>query len=284
MENILAQVAEKVQDLLEDAKVYGKTVIKNNDTVMPGIVIGSEDSDEIHVRTCYYIDRMVNAGMDVDTMAETIVWMYKRDTEVPVPYVKNCVSNHETKNNLSVKIVNKRMNAERLKNIPYKTFLDFAVLVEVRVNIGDAWGSVTVDNEQIERWGMTFEEVFAIAFRNFHFETSTVCNIAESDLLKDLAGEPVLPMYIITNKDGCNGAVHMMNAGIFHEIAAKENDDILVLPSSVHEVFAIPARMAGGDFEAHNLMVRDINAAILAPEDVLSDHVYLYKRSGEWVY
>ena len=51
--------------------------------------------------------------------------------------------------------------------------------------------------------------------------------------------------------------------------------DYYVLPSSVHEVMIVPD---DGGFDSGELeeMVREINATQVAPEEVLSDHIYYY--------
>ena len=51
--------------------------------------------------------------------------------------------------------------------------------------------------------------------------------------------------------------------------------DFFILPSSVHEVILLPTKTkdAMGELSA---MVKEINAAEIAREDILSDHAYYY--------
>ena len=51
--------------------------------------------------------------------------------------------------------------------------------------------------------------------------------------------------------------------------------DLLILPSSVHEVLVIPD--AGwDDYEELNAMVRAVNRDMVSKEEQLSDHIYRY--------
>ena len=53
--------------------------------------------------------------------------------------------------------------------------------------------------------------------------------------------------------------------------------DYYVLPSSVHEVIIVPFS-PGLDSRELDEMVREINVTQVAAEEVLSSHVYLFKR------
>ena len=52
--------------------------------------------------------------------------------------------------------------------------------------------------------------------------------------------------------------------------------DFYILPSSVHEMILIP--LFTDDMESLSQMVKEVNATQLKPEDVLSDHAYVYRR------
>jgi hypothetical protein len=54
-------------------------------------------------------------------------------------------------------------------------------------------------------------------------------------------------------------------------------EDYFVLPSSIHEVIVVP-ESKGLDAEEMCKMVKEINETQVAPEEVLSDHAYFYRR------
>ena len=84
-------------------------------------------------------------------------------------------------------------------------------------------------------------------------------------------------IYIMTNKKGLNGFAAVLYPGALKSAADMAGRDLYVLPSSVHEAILIPAGCFTG---AHGLseMVREVNAACVAEEEVVSDSVYFYDR------
>ena len=58
--------------------------------------------------------------------------------------------------------------------------------------------------------------------------------------------------------------------------------DFWILPSSIHEVVLLPDGKYGEKAEELAVIVKDINDTQLAPEEILSYHVYRYSRlTGE---
>lgn len=60
-------------------------------------------------------------------------------------------------------------------------------------------------------------------------------------------------------------------------MAEKLQGDLLILPSSIHEVLVIPDT-GWQDYEALNAMVRAVNREVVSREEQLSDHIYRYIR------
>ena len=82
-------------------------------------------------------------------------------------------------------------------------------------------------------------------------------------------------MYVLTNADKMNGANSILDAKTMEDISEKIGGDFYILPSSLHEVIILPdTPEMDKDYLEH--MVQDINAGQVAPEDKLSDHVYMY--------
>ena len=81
-------------------------------------------------------------------------------------------------------------------------------------------------------------------------------------------------MYVITNGDKVNGSAQMLNEHLMDQASARIGGDFYIIPSSIHEVLAVPVgRMEVDELEA---MVRDVNSTQVAKEDKLSDTVYAF--------
>lgn len=88
-------------------------------------------------------------------------------------------------------------------------------------------------------------------------------------------------MYILTNKFYINGASSIISDTIMRELSHKmKTEEIILFPSSVHEMIAIPW-MEDMSFEFMINMVKDSNHMVVAEEDVLTDSVYIW-RSGRF--
>ena len=58
------------------------------------------------------------------------------------------------------------------------------------------------------------------------------------------------------------------------KLAMQLGSDLYILPSSVHEIIALPAVM--GDPAELARLVKEVNRDCVCPEERLSDHVYRY--------
>lgn len=85
------------------------------------------------------------------------------------------------------------------------------------------------------------------------------------------------PLYILTNKEKCFGAVSIAIPGEPERIADYLRSDYYVLPSSIHECLILPD---DGFYKTEflNELVRSVNTTQVDPAEVLSDHVYHYSR------
>lgn len=83
-------------------------------------------------------------------------------------------------------------------------------------------------------------------------------------------------MYVISNDRGINGAISMLYEDKLHSLAMELENDLYILPSSVHEVIAVSVDM-GEPYELAQ-MVSEINMDQVALEERLSNQVYHYDK------
>lgn len=86
------------------------------------------------------------------------------------------------------------------------------------------------------------------------------------------------------HRSGLYGAAVLGNWKLMQRIRS-EIGDFYVIPSSIHEVIAIPKALAEGPMGYDNSgdlenMVREANRTVLEPEDILSDRVYEFGEDG----
>lgn len=177
-------------------------------------------------------------------------------------------------------LVNAEKNMRCLVDMPHKDFLDMVAIYRVVVDSTESENvSFKVKKSLCDTLAITKEELDAAASRNTEKEGFCVKSIAS--IITEITGismpeeyDTDIPMFVITNPKRFNGAAAMLYNNCFGDLAEKFGDDLYILPSSIHEVIAIPV----GNREPDNLrdMVCLINASEVANDEVLSNNVYRY--------
>lgn len=171
--------------------------------------------------------------------------------------------------------------------MPHREFLDLAVMYMVVVESSDSGcASFLLRNGMLEAYGVTQEEIEEAAAKNTYNEGFEKLSMAQ--LMAQMTGcdmgltEEDNPMYVISNKNRQNGARAMMFTQMFEELAEKYDSDIYILPSSIHEIIAIPA-MAGMEENYLRNMVEEVNSTQVAEEERLSNSIYRFDRAEKRV-
>ena len=85
------------------------------------------------------------------------------------------------------------------------------------------------------------------------------------------------PMYVVTNKNKCLGAICMIFDKFMSAMADEIGEGFIILPSSVHEVILVPEK-DGAETERLKEIVAEVNAGHVEPQEVLSDNIYYYDK------
>ena len=93
-----------------------------------------------------------------------------------------------------------------------------------------------------------------------------------------VAREEDAGLYVITNSRSNRGASAVCCPGVLGEASELLGGDFYLLPSSIHEMIAVPAQLAGSG-ERLGGMVREINRTVLSEEEFLADTVYFYRAA-----
>ena len=92
-----------------------------------------------------------------------------------------------------------------------------------------------------------------------------------------------MPMWVVTNSKGVQGAATILNKEILTEIGKNfDSGNFAIIPSSVHECIVVPEERI--DAEALREMVCEVNRTELQADDILTDSVYLYKNGKVTMY
>lgn len=174
-------------------------------------------------------------------------------------------------------------NQELLKHIPHERILDLALYA--RWDFGNG-ASAALTDQGLAALHMTKEEALCKARKNTAKEASvrSLESIIEGMFLdsgmdEEMAASMAISrdstsMYVLTTREGYNGAGLLAAPDVLKEIHEKLGDDFYILPSSIHEVMILSKSHSPGTVEDLAQMVRTVNQSEVKPADRLSDQVY----------
>ena len=265
----------------EGSSVHLQTVRKINGVVLRGITITCKGGN---IMPTVYLDkfyRMYEEGATFEDVVTCFLREYER-AGIEGDFDIQFFSQYEkVKPCLGFKLLNYEMNRELLEQVPYKKYLDLAMVCFCDVKdkrIGH--GSILIKREHMDIWEVTEEQLMGDAMRNMPLlypADFMNMSVVLRELFRDPAGllDVELPMFVLTNKERINGAASLLYEGQLEQMANWIGEDFYVLPSSIHEVIIVP-KSKGMDEEYLSRLVNEINQEQLAREEILANHAYCY--------
>lgn len=296
-ENFLKEVRSSVQEKLPSGTtVKLHRILKNNGVVQDGLsftVPGISFAPTVYLNPYY---EEMKDGLPLSVITEQILLLYE-EQQFPAE-LECCLSDPDAiKDQVVYKLIGASGNEALLADVPHYRYLDLAVVFYLIVT-EDTLGQMTalVHNEHLKLWDVTKEQLLKFAEKNTPLRLPARIRpieevIMESEMaldaleLLDIPNElqeeltPVY-LYVLTNQSGINGAACLLYPDVLKNFAEKEEDDLLILPSSIHEVLLAPAKKALS-YSDLNEMVESINQSEVPTEDRLSGHIYRYSREQD---
>lgn len=290
-EAIVKELVGAVKEMAGNGySVTAQETTKNNGVKMLGIEI--RKPEETVVPRLYVdgiVDRVEDGFMTVEDAAKKVFEMYQNSETPEIEMnVEKLIDRKFILDHVEYQLVNAEGNAEKLKDIPGKKIADLVAIYRVVVSAGeDGVMSYVLTKAILDRSGISFEELDEAAKKNTEKSGFSVRTMSE--VMCELMGvnvgqeieEPDGPqMYVLTNARKLHGANIMLYKEYLEIAAEKMNGDFYIIPSSIHELIAVPVSAQG--LEELREMVKAANDNQLAPEEILGYEVYRYNReTGE---
>lgn len=190
---------------------------------------------------------------------------------------------------LSFKLINTEMNREYLQNIPHREYLDMSVIYISTMQDGM---NAIMNNSIMEVFDITEQELFENAYNNTKSDTQIyemkdlmqslllggeIQNLLEDDSFIDDGQE--MKLFVMTNSEKLFGAGTVLISEHLQFLAEKLNDDLYIIPSSLHECLILPK----SSMEAKNVadMIYEVNMFEVDMKDRLSNNVYSFTRGDD---
>lgn len=293
-ETFLTTIHSLVQEKLEGrAEVSLRRVLKNNGLLLDGLSISSPSSafsPTVYLNSYYNEEE---EGLSLPVIAEQILLLYEEENGLPSELAQQLKDFEKIRDRIAYKLINAEDNAVLLSEVPHFRYLDLAVVFYIIVSESDD-GQMTalIHNEHLGMWNVTREDLSDFAEKNMAALLpcritpieDAILAIDEEELpggVYELSGEETdlfpVNLYVLSNERGINGAACLLYRDVLKNFAEQVGDDLVILPSSIHEVLLAPSKKALS-YDELNEMVYYINRSEVPMEDRLSDHIYYYSR------
>lgn len=250
----------EIMDNCRNNGSYVAITLRNGSNVCPVFNIGDETEDPID-----FADRIISfVPMPIDTSMLSVIMSDKEEVLRRSIYI----------------LVNTKLNENRdtLVRKPINDTLE----IQYKIDVSDVTegGTVALDRVNLEKLGITEEELYSHAYENTvnkcPYELKSI-----SSLIGDLIGfdDVISPvMYVLTNSIRTFGASTILYKGIKEVLDNVVSPDHILIPSSIHEWIVVQSYL--GDKDILQGMIREVNGSVLNPEDVLSDRPYKLLSDG----
>ncbi|MCD7739452.1 MAG: DUF5688 family protein [Lachnospiraceae bacterium] len=265
---------------------------KLNGQLWWGLLMEREDcacSPVIYLENVY---EDFHQGESMEEIAKKLWLIYKEEAKEVTGVLKGNVSDMESfekaSEKLFVRIFHREQNQELLEQAPFVSILDLAMTVYYLVEQADTGvrGTIMIQKEHVQSWGVTWEAVFRKAAAN-SLEQGGICWNTVEEVLDH---RPLLPfpqplsrsgsgLHVLSSRTGVWGAVVAFLPGTGRKLYEALGEEFYLLPSSIHEVLFVPVSRVTCR-ELLGRTVRDVNRYEMPREEILSDNVYFY-RSDE---
>ena len=274
-----------------DAQVKIFPVVKNNDLKLDSLIIrmpGEIITPSIYLNP--YYERYLGGAPMADIVSD-IAFTYEANRSAVNIDPELLHDFSRAKELITFRLINTAGNRELLGDVPHYEYMDLSIVFCITLlNMGNDGlsGTVLVHNCHTEKWGVTCQQLFELAYENtprlLPYElvplssAADITKAGEEDSWPEDLFSSSSPACVLTNSRRSFGAAYMLYNDILARSSCMCGDDIYILPSSIHEVILVPASFCPS---AHYLrsIVQEINATEVPADEVLSDNVYFYSRS-----
>lgn len=227
-------------------------------------------------------------GSSVKDVANSILKAYFHAVSLPMSFdTASFTDLSYIKGRLYVRLINRHLNAELLRDVPHVPFLDdFAVTVHCLVeHSGKVNADFLVHNGFLPIWGIDRETLFSLALgntrKNSGIELMSINNVIGMQDSPMTADTHQNLLWVLTNREKIFGASAVLFDDVLRDFAEKYGNFYVVF-SSVHEVLFFPAP-DNSDMDAITKMNQEVNAAQVHENEILGTKAYYYCKNRGFV-
>ncbi len=263
-------------------RVIMQPVKKNNSVFLDALIIQNEKSN---ISPSIYLNGffdLIKDGKPYDDILKDIINVYET-YKTDLSFDTSRLLDFEyMKGKIAFKLINLNKNLELLDEVPFVRFLDLAIVFYYHIeNMAGETGSILITDEMLSCLGIDLDTLYETALFNtpglFPYTSRTISEVLASYLGN---GTPCLPpdplkMYVLSNNSCTFGACAILYPGLLEKLSEKIGENLIILPSSIHEIIYLPESEVS-DINDINELIVSVNETEVSASEYLSDHCYFY--------
>ncbi|MBA4688608.1 MAG: hypothetical protein H2184_15765 [Candidatus Galacturonibacter soehngenii] len=289
-EEFFEKVRSEVELNLKGHTVKLNRVTKQGDLVLNGLVIFDEFKETNVSPTIYlddYYNKLTKGSMTTSSIVTDVVSIWKMNKNVKVD-----MNDLKDTSKMYLKVLNKDLSSEYLQDKLVKEIKNTNLVLVPYIEIPkfikkNGTSTVTLTKKFIYSLGINEEEIFDIAMNNCKCNIKCVANSVIDTLTSfskpssiNIPKEP--GMVLITNDRILYGAAIIFFSDILKQIAELWENDLIIIPSSVHEVIVLPLTKDVEREELKNIIEEAISECVTVDE-ILDNVPYRYLREKDCI-
>lgn len=274
--SVLPETGAKLDVCIQDVK-------KNNNVILKGLIIRKANEQITPTIYLEHFYEMYEYTKDFEEVLDSIATAYQNGCNKRLPGFDISIL---TEDKVIGQLVRTEGNDNLLRDIPSVQILNgrFSVIFRYRLSVGGDNASILITDSIAEMKGLTVDRLYELACYNTS-EYQKMELLPIEDVLAGMMGmdKPMgfgLNLYVLGNASRYYGAFMVLRPDVQQELINRFDGDLIVIPSSVHELLLIPANEADESMVAgFNMMIQTVNATEVSPEEVLGDEYFVLHRT-----
>ncbi len=281
-QEFIETVKEQIQqEIGQKVSIY--PVQKNNGTIYDGLVI----LDPIlNISPTIYLNQYFHRyldGVSMEDIYADILKTYRENLPTDDFDISIFREYEKAKTRIVMKLVNARKNKDLLRRVPHILVYDLAIVFLCNVSdVMREYASILIHTEHMHLWEVTTEDLYEVAKENSpKLLPPRLDNL--HDIYEHMTGFSLsflddMNIYILTNYLKIYGATCMVYPNLLEEISDLYEDDLCLIPSSIHEILVFPRSNLPEKYSLEDIenMIIEVNETELTDDEILSDHPYIY--------
>lgn len=261
------------------------TALKNNGVERIGLTI---TDGQIQISPTIYLEeyyKQYENEISIEDIAGSILNVY-HEVKCEHTWQVHTVKDYSMmRSKIVYKLIHANKNETLLKNMPYISYLDFAIVFYILFEVDESGtATIPITHELMHLWEVSLEDIEKCAFSNAPIllparlkpMQTVIDELMGTQYSKQEPSEDL--MYVLTNSLRSFGAACILYDGMLDKVGEEIGENFYVLPSSIHEMIIVPE--SNSPLREHlNEMITEVNQTQVDEEEFLSDCVYYYDCS-----